>query len=151
MDVPEEFRSIVREFELPPERLRIEITESVMMYDVDKRFDVLRELRRDGFLIEMDDFGSGYSSLNMLKDMPVELIKIDMLFLRDTEMRSRSSVILRNMIHMMAELGLVPLTEGVETEEQYRMLEQMGCKLFQGYLFARPMPVEQFEETYLKD
>ena len=150
MDVPEEFRSIIREFDLPPSRLRVEITETVMMYDVDKRFDVLRELHSDGFLIEMDDFGSGYSSLNMLKDMPVELIKIDMLFLRETEMQSRTSVILRNMIHMMAELGLVPLTEGVETEEQYRMLEQMGCKLFQGYLFARPMPVGQFEETYLK-
>ena len=87
----------------------------------------------------------------MLKDMPVEIIKIDMLFLCDTEMRSRSSVILRNMIHMMAELGLVPLTEGVETEEQCRMLEQMGCTLFQGYLFARPMPAEQFEALYLKD
>ena len=151
MDVPEEFRSIIREYGLPPQRLRIEITESVMMHDVDHRFAVLRELKNDGFIIEMDDFGSGYSSLNMLKDMPVEIIKIDMLFLRDTEMRSRSSVILRNMIHMMAELGLVPLTEGVETEEQCRMLEQMGCKLFQGYLFARPMPAEQFEALYLKD
>ena len=150
MDVPEEFRSIIREYGLPPQRLRIEITESVMMADVDKRFDVLRELQRDGFIIEMDDFGSGYSSLNVLKDMPVELIKIDMLFLRETEMRSRTSVILRNMIHMLAELGLVPLTEGVETEEQYRMLEQMGCKLFQGFLFASPMPVEDFEAQYLK-
>jgi diguanylate cyclase (GGDEF)-like protein len=150
MDVPAELRSIVREFDLPPERLRIEITESVMMYDVDKRFAVLRELQSDGFVIEMDDFGSGYSSLNMLKDMPVELIKIDMLFLREQEMRSRTSVILRNMIHMLSELGLVPLTEGVETEEQFRLLEEMGCKLFQGFLFAEPLPVEAFEERYLK-
>ena len=86
----------------------------------------------------------------MLKDMPVELIKIDMLFLREAEIQSRMSVILRNMISMVTELGLVPLTEGVETDAQYRMLEQMGCKLFQGYLFAKPMPVEQFEEIFLK-
>ena len=149
MDVPEELRSIVREYGLSPQRLRIEITESVMMHDVDNRFEVLRRLRDEGFIVEMDDFGSGYSSLNMLKDMPVELIKIDMMFLRETEMQSRTSVILRNMINMMAELGLVPLTEGVETESQYRMLEQMGCKLFQGYLFAKPMPVGEFEEQFL--
>ena len=77
-------------------------------------------------------------------------VKIDMIFLRETEMQSRMTVILRNMISMVTELGLIPLTEGVETEEQRRMLEQMGCKLFQGYLFAKPMPVEQFEAAYLK-
>ena len=150
MDVRKELRSIVREYGVAPSRLRIEITESVMMHDSDNRFEVLHALQNDGFIVEMDDFGSGYSSLNMLKDMPVELIKIDMLFLREAEIQSRMSVILRSMISMVTELGLVPLTEGVETDAQYQMLEQMGCKLFQGYLFAKPMPVEQFEEMFLK-
>ena len=81
--------------------------------------------------------------------MPVEIIKIDMMFVNDMQNQSRVSVILRNMISMIAELGMIPLTEGVETEEQHQMLLQMGCKLFQGYLFAKPLPVEQFEETYL--
>ena len=150
MDVPEVLSGIVREYGLAPDRLRIEITESTMMNDVDHRLEVLQRLHNDGFTVEMDDFGSVYSSLNMLKDMPVDLIKIDMVFLRETEMHARMPVILRNMINMVAELGLIPLTEGVETEEQYRMLDQMGCKLFQGFLFARPMPAEAFEEQYMR-
>ena len=149
MNVPEELMAIVGEYGVSPSRLRVEITESVMMDDRADRFETLRILRNAGFIVEMDDFGSGYSSLNVLKDMPVDIVKIDMLFLRDSEDQSRMTVVLRNMINMMTELGLVPLTEGIETETQHQMLEQMGCKLFQGYLFARPMPAEQFEQSYL--
>lgn len=150
MDVYEELCSIVAEYDIPPSRLRVEITETIMMNDRAGKFDLLRNLRRAGFIVEMDDFGSGYSSLNMLKNMPVDVIKLDMMFLDDMEDLSRTSAILRNVINMMIELGLVPLTEGVETEEQYRLLSQMGCVLFQGYLFDRPLPVEQFEAKYLK-
>ena len=148
MDVEEELRSIVREYDIPAYRLRVEITESLMMDDVENRLDILRGLRDAGFIVEMDDFGSGYSSLNMLKDMPVDVIKVDMVFLRNTENQARMAVILRNMINMISELGMVPLTEGVEFEEQYKMLLDMGCKLFQGYLFAKPLPVDQFEEQF---
>ena len=149
MDVVEELRAAVREHDVPPSRLRVEITESAMMDDAANRFAILRALHNDGFLVEMDDFGSGYSSLNMLKDMPVDVIKIDMLFLREIEHQTRTAVILRNMINMASELGMVPLTEGVETGEQYQMLSQMGCRLFQGYLFAKPIPVDEFEAKYL--
>ena len=149
MDVVEELRAAVRESDVPPSRLRVEITESAMMDDVENRFAILRTLHNDGFLVEMDDFGSGYSSLNLLKDMPVDVIKIDMLFLREMQRQTRTSVILRNVINMASELGMVPLTEGVETGEQYRMLSQMGCTLFQGYLFAKPMPVDAFEAAFL--
>ena len=150
MDVEAELRAAVTEFDVPPSRLRVEITETAMMDDVANRFAILKSLHNDGFLVEMDDFGSGYSSLNMLKDMPVDVIKIDMLFLHETERQTRTSVILRNMINMASELGIVPLTEGIETQEQYQMLSQMGCSLFQGYLFARPIPVDEFREKYLK-
>ena len=149
MDVAAELRAVVREFDVPPSRLRVEITETAMMDDVDNRFAILQALHEDGFLVEMDDFGSGYSSLNMLKDMPVDVIKIDMLFLQEIERQTRTSVILRNIINMTSELGMVPLTEGIETPEQYQMLSQMGCRLFQGYLFAKPIPVDAFEEKYL--
>ena len=97
----------------------------------------------------MDDFGSGYSSLNMLKDTPVDLIKIDMVFLKDMDNQVRSATILHNVINMMAELGLESIVEGVETREQFRILTRMGGKLFQGYLFAKPLPVEAFEEQFL--
>jgi EAL domain-containing protein (putative c-di-GMP-specific phosphodiesterase class I) len=101
-------------------------------------------------VVEMDDFGSGYSSLNMLNDTPVDIIKIDMLFLKNIQDdRSRTTTILRNMVNMMVELGLESIVEGVETQEQFRILTQMGGKLFQGYLFAKPLPLEAFEQQFL--
>lgn len=145
MDVAAELRSIVAEFGIPPARLRVEITETVMMADIDNRVKMLKDLRRDGFLIEIDDFGSGFSSLNMLKDMPVDVLKIDMAFLTRTDNNDKAQTIVRNVIQMSKELGIESLTEGVETEEQWQALAEMGCRLYQGYYFAKPMPVEDFE------
>ena len=98
----------------------------------------------------MDDFGSGYSSLNMLKDMPVDVLKLDMKFIGKTGDGERAQTILQNIIHLSDDLGIVSLTEGVETEDQFRMLTRMHCILFQGYHFAKPMPVEEFEDTFLQ-
>lgn len=147
MDVVAELKGIVGAYGVAPSRLRVEITETVMMTDNENRIQILNALKEAGFLVEMDDFGSGYSSLNMLKDMPVDVIKIDMMFLNQTKNDSRAQTILHNIMHLTGDLGISSLTEGVETEAQYRMLAAMGCKLFQGYYFARPMPVDQFE-TY---
>ncbi len=148
IDVFEQLKKTVREYDISPSRLRIEITESVMMNDSSYVMDILKKLRDEGFIIEMDDFGSGYSSLNMLKDMPVDVVKVDMKFIEDTDGLSRSSIILRNVLNMMSQLGMVSLTEGIEKEDQFRSLARMGCVLFQGYLFGKPMPVEEFEKAY---
>ena len=94
----------------------------------------------------MDDFGSGYSSLNLLKDMPVDVLKIDMAFLKKTQNDQKARTILHNIINLTVDLGIASLTEGVETETQYHMLSDMGCKLFQGYYFAKPLPLEDFED-----
>ena len=145
MDVVEELKSIVREYGVDPARMRLEITETVMMTDNENRIQILCELQAAGFIVEMDDFGSGYSSLNMLKDMPVDVIKIDMMFLRRAGDDVRSQIILQSIVKLVRELGIHSLTEGVETKEQYDMLTEMGCELFQGYYFAKPMPVEEFE------
>ncbi|MBR6402174.1 MAG: EAL domain-containing protein [Eubacterium sp.] len=150
MDVGIEIRNIVKEFGINQERLRIEITETVMMSEQDNIMNILNDFRRDGFIVEMDDFGSGYSSLNMLKDMPIDLIKIDMAFLRKSENSDKAEIILKNIVRLSSELGLIALTEGVETEEQYQLLAGLGCSLFQGYHFAKPMPVEEFEDKYIK-
>ena len=115
------------------------------MTDEAKRISILKELRAAGFIVEMDDFGSGYSSLNMLKDMPVDVVKIDMAFLRKTEDDARALIILNSIMQMTSNLSLASITEGVETGEQYRRLKNMGCGMFQGYYFAKPMPVEAFE------
>lgn len=128
----------------------VQISETVMMDDVQERIKVLSDLRKAGFIVEMDDFGSGYSSLNMLKDMPVDVLKIDMKFLSSTEDEERAKKIIQNIIRLSNDLDILSLTEGVETEEQFLMLSEMKCTLFQGYYFAKPMPVLDFED-FLKD
>jgi EAL domain-containing protein (putative c-di-GMP-specific phosphodiesterase class I) len=85
----------------------------------------------------------------MLKNMPIDVIKIDMVFLRSSGQDEKSMIILRNIINMSTDLNIVPLTEGVETEKQYDDLSRMGCKLFQGYYFAKPMPLEDFQAQYV--
>ena len=98
----------------------------------------------------MDDFGSGYSSLNMLKNLHVDILKIDMAFLRDATDEERSKKILQMIIGLSKHLNMPVITEGVETAEQVQFLSEMGCDMFQGYFFAKPMPVEEFEAKYLK-
>jgi EAL domain-containing protein (putative c-di-GMP-specific phosphodiesterase class I) len=146
MDVVSVIISYADKYNIDRRRLRIEITESVMMDDNRYRMRIMNDFREAGFIVEIDDFGSGYSSLNMLKDMPVDIIKIDMGFLNRSQVNDRAQKILHNIINMNSDLGIVSLTEGVETDEQYRMLLDMGCRLFQGYHFAKPMPVAEFED-----
>jgi EAL domain-containing protein (putative c-di-GMP-specific phosphodiesterase class I) len=146
VDVVGEIKKLAEEFRLDHSKLRIEITETVMMNDAENRMALLDEFRKSGFIVEMDDFGSGYSSLNMLKDMPVDVLKIDMKFLGKTSDKAKAKTIVKNIINLTKELGIISLTEGVETLEQYEALEKMGCNLFQGYYFAKPMPVNEFED-----
>ena len=146
LDVPAELTQLIREYEVEPEKLRLEITESMMMGDADARMETLRALRAYGFIIEMDDFGSGYSSLNLLREMPVDVLKIDMVFLQKASQDMRAKAIVEDIIGLSGKLGITSLTEGVETKEQYDSLTEMGCQLYQGYYFSKPMPVEDFEK-----
>lgn len=146
MDVFAEIDKLVNEFKINPNRLRIEITETVMMTDAESRMAILKRFRDKGYIVEMDDFGSGYSSLNQLKDMPLDVLKIDMKFLSKAEDNRKAETILRNVLRLSSDLGLFSLTEGVETEDQYIMLNKMGCNLFQGYYFAKPMSVNDYEK-----
>nr|WP_163438144.1 EAL domain-containing protein [Fibrobacter succinogenes] len=146
MDVFAEIDKLVKEFKINPNRLRIEITETVMMTDAESRMAILKRFRDNGYIVEMDDFGSGYSSLNQLKDMPLDVLKIDMKFLSKAEDNQKAETILRNILRLSSDLGLFSLTEGVETKDQYNMLNQMGCNLFQGYYFAKPMSVSDYEK-----
>ena len=145
MNVPDKLIGLINEFGIKPSRLRIEITETVMIGDVDNRMEDISRLRKFGFIIEMDDFGSGFSSLNLLQDMPVDVLKIDMAFLRKAEDNPKAEMILYNIIAMAKDLEITSLTEGVESQYQFEQLSRMGCKLFQGYHFSKPIPVEEFE------
>lgn len=149
MDVYETITSLVEKYGISPKNLRLEITETVVMDDMEKRLPLIENLRKYGFLLEMDDFGSGYSSLNMLKDIPVDVLKIDMVFLYKTKNPEKARKILQMIIAMTEQLGIGSITEGVETSDQAGMLLGMGCHMFQGYYFSKPIPLQDFEQKYL--
>ena len=127
----------------------IEITETTIMSDVPNLMGELEELRKAGFTLEMDDFGSGYSSLNTLKDINVDVLKVDMGFIKETKNVKKSRIILASVIKMAKELNLLIITEGVETEEQVDNLTKLGCDVFQGYYFSKAIDVNEFEKRYL--
>lgn len=149
IDVYEVLTDIVRKYDISPGLLKLEITETALMSDLKKNMEVIRKLRQFGFKIEIDDFGSGYSSLNMLKDISADVLKIDMAFLRATENEIKGQDILETIISLGSKLGMDVITEGVETEKQLIMLSEMGCHIFQGYYFSKPVPVDEFEDKYM--
>ena len=149
MDIYKVFTSLVQKHGFEAKNLHLEITETAVMTDTKKVIRLVNKLRQYGFKVEMDDFGSGYSSLNMLKDIKMDTIKLDMGFLRKTKNNARSMAIVRNVIALSKRLGMEVVTEGVETKEQVEALREMGCDIFQGYYFAKPMSVWDYEEQYI--
>ena len=149
MDVAEVIKGLTDKYDVNPKKLHLEITESVMMENEQLGIQTISKLRELGFKVEMDDFGSGYSSLNLLKDMPIDMLKVDMVFLTKTSEKKKAETIIRSVIELSGRLGIGALTEGVETKEQLDMLSEMGCRLFQGYYFAKPMPVDEFVKNYI--
>lgn len=137
---------LVRKYEIPPQLLQLEVTESAYMENPEVMERVVRELQSAGFVILMDDFGSGYSSLNTLKDIHVNVLKIDMKFLSGQTDPVRSQSILASSILMAGWLETPVIMEGVETAEQVAFLKSIGCNYVQGYFYARPMPVPEYEK-----
>lgn len=150
VDLYKEFTSLVKEFQIDPQLLRLEITETVFINDVENKVILLKRLREEGFIIEMDDFGSGYSSLNLLKDLPIDVLKIDMMFLGKNNDSIKANKILAGTIRMAKDIGLTVISEGVENKEEAAFLRQCGCDYMQGYYYEKPMSVEAFEAKYLK-
>lgn len=137
-------KGLVERYDVPPSLLDLEITESAYMESPDQLIGAVKDLRSAGFTVEMDDFGSGYSSLNTLKDVPVDVLKLDMGFL-DTHESTRGGLILASIVRMARWLDLPTIAEGVETAKQAAYLASIGCEYMQGYLFSRPVDRETFE------
>lgn len=150
IDIYECFTQLIKKYDIPPSALNLEITETSMMEDFDEKLKLIERLQQAGFTVEMDDFGSGYSSLNMLKNIDVDVLKVDMAFLGETNDEDRGKIILKSVVSMSKELGTTVIIEGVETKDQLELLKKYGCDIFQGYYFAKPMPVSQFEEMVQK-
>ncbi len=146
IDVPNHFAELLEKYSLPASLIKIEITESAYVEDTAVVRETARRLRAAGFLVLMDDFGSGYSSLNMLRSLNVDVLKLDAQFLHISEKESRKGIsILESIINMAKSMTIPVIVEGVETPEQINFLSDLGCRYMQGYYFYRPMPVEEFE------
>ncbi len=145
-DLPALIHSILLETGLQPDRLELEITESVLIDNFSKGTSILRRLKSLGVRIAMDDFGTGYSSLSYLQSFPFDKIKIDQAFISNVERNAQSATIVRAVIGLAKGLGLPVLAEGVETEEQLAFLTREACNQVQGYLIGRPYPIDRYLE-----
>ena len=147
INVPVFFESLIRKYDLPWNALKIEITESACAEEPENVSEVTRNLRAMGFPVLMDDFGSGYSSLNMLHELEMDAIKLDARFLRvEKENEEKGIHILESVINMTKTMGLPIIVEGVENAEQRDFLMNLGCRYIQGFYFYKPMPVDDFEK-----
>jgi len=144
----EDIYSIVKKYDLPTEIIKIEITESAYSDNPEMVREAVKKMHEMGFIVLMDDFGSGYSSLNILKDLPVDVLKIDMKFMDDIENNQSASIILEAIIRMAKWMKLETVAEGVETKKNWDYLRSIECDLVQGYYFYKPMPEQQVAKLF---
>lgn len=141
-------KDIVDEYDIPHELIELELTETAFLQNKQTLIKTVVMLKQYGFSVSMDDFGAGYSSLNSLKDLPLDTVKLDGELFRIAEEAERGYTVIRNTISMAKDLHMKVVAECIETKEQVEFLCLMGCDIIQGYYFAKPMPVEQFENRY---
>ena len=141
---------ILAEYRLDHSALKLEVTESAYTENADQVIQVVESLRRKGYEVEMDDFGTGYSSLNMLSAMPIDVLKMDRAFIRNIEHDEKDIQLVALILDIAKNLKIPVIAEGVETEEQMKLLKGLGCALVQGYYFSRPLHATDFEETFIR-
>ena len=149
-DITDILMHTIQKYDLPPEQLHLEITESAYTENPAQIIETVGRLRRLGFVIEVDDFGSGYSSLNMLNQMPIDILKLDMKFIQSETAKPMNQGVLQFIMELARWMQLSVVAEGVETKGQLERLMEIGCDYVQGYYFAKPMPVEEFTALLAK-
>ena len=150
-DLGDELLNIAGESDIDPSECFLEITESAYTDNSSQMISTVQSLREKGFHIEMDDFGSGYSSLNMLASMPIDALKLDMVFVQNICEDKKNARMVEIMIDIASFLSVPVIAEGVEKEEQYRLLKELGCDIIQGYYFSKPVPPEKFADLIEKE
>ena len=143
-DFSAQVQALVKQYAIRPKKLKLELTESVLLDNLENTIAIMHELNKIGITFSLDDFGTGYSSLQYLTKLPISQLKIDQSFVRDISTNVSDAAIVRTIIAMANSLSLNVIAEGVETKEQKSRLEEKGCKHFQGYLFSKPVPIEAF-------
>ena len=146
MDILEYVNDLFEEYKVPVDLVEFELTESIYLDNTEKALELVNGLHNIGVKVSMDDFGSGYSSLNLLSRLPIDVIKLDKVFLKDDNLQESDKIIISCVVDMAKKLRIVSLCEGVETIEQSDYLKEIGCQIQQGYYFSKPVPQEQFEE-----
>ena len=144
-----ELVNLIKKYDINPMFLELEVTESACFEDEEKFKQILNLLKAKKFLISMDDFGTGYSSLNMLRHLPVDIIKLDMGFIKNSITDNATRIILESIVEMANRLGMKTVAEGIETEEQVNYLKNIHCDYGQGYLYGKPLDIETFTKTYI--
>ncbi|MBP5311070.1 MAG: EAL domain-containing protein, partial [Lachnospiraceae bacterium] len=143
-DLAEQIRDIVDSAGTPHELIEIELTESAFFDDKNAMISTIKKLKDYGFAVSMDDFGAGYSSLNSLKEMPLDVLKLDADFFRNDEGDGRGQIVVAEAIKLAKNLNMRTVAEGVEVREQVEFLASQGCDMIQGYVYDKPMPKESF-------
>ena len=144
LDIIDYVKELLDKYQIPTEYLEFELTETVCMEDTKNAMQFIDSFHEMGIKVSMDDFGSGFSSLNLLSEMPLDIIKLDRCFLHSTVLERKEKIVLSNIIRMTKELEMTSLCEGVETDQQSEFLKEIGCDIQQGYYFARPLCKEDF-------
>ena len=144
-DFVEHTIQIKETYRIPDGLLDLEFTESVVLDDNALFIRSVRRLQQHGFLCSLDDFGTGYSSLNLLKSLPIDVLKLDILFFTRDADHCRERIVIANILHMARQLHIRTIAEGVEALEQVAFLRDAGCDMVQGFVFARPMPLDEFD------
>lgn len=147
-DLAEHICGIVDKYHVPHNVIELELTESAFFDDKEVLLQTVKKLRDAGFVVSMDDFGAGYSSLNSLKELQLDVLKLDADFFRGAEAADRGMLIVSEVIDLAKKLNMKIVAEGIETKEQVEFLTEQECDLIQGYFFAKPMPISEFEEKY---
>jgi EAL domain-containing protein (putative c-di-GMP-specific phosphodiesterase class I) len=144
-DFVKQVADILQRHAVSPNLLKLELTESLVLENIGSTITKMQELGKIGVQFAMDDFGTGFSSLSYLTQLPLDQLKIDQSFVRNIAVKSTDTIIVQAIIGMTINLGIDVIAEGVETEEQHAFLEQTGCSVCQGFLFSKPVPLEEFE------
>lgn len=141
----DDYERVLRKYDIPPRSIEIELTESLFYNDTEALNNLVTKIHQAGLSVAIDDFGSGYSSLNMLKEVRVDALKLDRVFFESSEDDTRGKDVIQSVIRLAQALDLHTVSEGVEERKQVEFLKEMNCDLIQGYVFAKPMPVPEFE------
>lgn len=149
-DVAKKYTTIASKYQIKPSKIEIELTESLMMENKDRLLRAMNDIKNAGFEISVDDFGSGFSSLSLLKDLPANVIKLDKEFLNTSDNNSKEHIIINSIIDMAKRLDLTTVAEGVEDQQQSELLKSMGCDIVQGYYYAKPMPTKDYEKLLMQ-